>query len=354
MPPEAVATESPIAPPPRTPAAVALHALPPTAEPDPDVDALDAYSRAVTRVVERAGPGVVSIEVAFGSQDRPVRGRDPQQGNGSGFVLTPDGFVLTNSHVVHGAARIDVTLPGGSTVHGEPVGDDPDTDLAVIRIDAPGLMSLGLGDSRRLRVGQLVVALGNPYGFQATVTAGVISAMGRSLRSKSGRLIDNVIQTDAALNPGNSGGPLLDGRGEVIGINTAMILHAQNLCFAVPSRTAQFVVSQLIRQGRVRRSWIGVAAQNMDLPRRLARFHGLDRDAAVLVVDVENDGPAGRAGLRPRDIVVALDDRPVAVVDDLHRLLTEDLLGRPSRLTVLRHTERLELPIVPAESPTRA
>jgi S1-C subfamily serine protease len=325
---------------------------PPSGPPAPVDEAglLDAYSAAVTWVVETAGPAVASIEVELDDGPRRPPGA---HANGSGFVFTPDGYLLTNSHVVHGARRILVTLADGRTHAAQPVGDDPDTDLAVVRIAAAGLRPLELGDSGRLRPGQLVVALGNPLGFQCTVTAGVVSAMGRSLRARSGRLIDNVIQTDAALNPGNSGGPLLDARGRVVGINTAMIQHAQGLCFAVPSNTARFVVSQLVREGRVRRSWLGLAGQGLALPRRLARFHALTQPSGVLVVDVERDSPAERAGLRPRDIVVALDGRPVAAVDDLHRMLTAELLGRRTTVVVLRHTERAELEIVPAESPRR-
>ncbi len=303
---------------------------------------LDAYSQAVTRVVGLASPAVVNIEVSRGPGERG-------HGNGSGFVFTPDGFILTNSHVVHGAGRLDVSTSDGRHLRAELIGDDPDTDLAVIRVDAPGLSTLALGDSQALRVGQLVVALGNPLGFQCTVTAGVLSATGRSFRARSGRLIDNVLQTDAALNPGNSGGPLLDSRGQVIGINTAVIMQAQGLCFAVPSNTARFVVPQLIRHGRVRRSFIGLSGQDLELPRRLARHHELVQRSGVLVNDVEAGGPAQRAGVRPRDIVIGFAGLPVTGVDDLHRALTEERVGQPAPLIVVRHAERLTLDVVPAE-----
>jgi S1-C subfamily serine protease len=321
----------------------------------PDDDQLlDAYSRAVTTAAEAVSPSVVNLEVrqrATGGRSR--RGRE-SGGSGSGFVFTPDGFVLTNSHVVHGASTITVALPDGREVGAALIGDDPDTDLAVVRVDAPGLAPVGFGDSSAIRVGQLAIAIGNPYGFQCTVTAGVVSALGRSLRANSGRLIDDVIQTDAALNPGNSGGPLVNSRGQVIGVNTAIIRPAQGLCFAIASRTAQFIASRLIRDGKVRRSYIGVAGQNMPLLRRVVRFHGLPVASGVRVASVEPDSPAARAELQEGDVIVALDDRPIAAIDDLHRLLSDERVGTPARLTVLRRTERLTLDITPVEAPHRA
>jgi len=316
---------------------------------------LDAYSRAVTGAVEKASPAVVNIDV-----QRPVRGRRasprrmPQEvrGSGSGFVFTPDGFILTNSHVVHGAARIEVTLSDGRRLEGRLVGDDPETDLAVIRIDAPDLVPAVLGDSQSIRPGQLVVAIGNPYGFQCTVTAGVVSALGRSLRARSGRLMDNIIQTDAALNPGNSGGPLVNSRGEVIGVNTAIILPAQGICFAIGSNTAKFVAGQLIRHGKVRRSYVGIGGQNAPLHRRLVRFYDLPVESGVLVASVEPNSPAQRAGLREGDVIIAFDGEPVTGIDDLHRLLTDERVDVLATLTVIRGSEKVALTIVPQESPS--
>jgi S1-C subfamily serine protease len=312
---------------------------------------LDAYSRAVVSAADAVSPSVVRIDVhgrpavPRGSVP-PPRGEAPR-GSGSGFVFTPDGYVLTNSHVVHGAARLEVTLDGGRTHAARLVGEDADSDLAVLRIDAPDLEAARLGDSSRLKVGQLVVAIGNPYGFQCTVTAGVVSALGRSLRSTTGRLVDDVIQTDAALNPGNSGGPLVDANGEVVGVNTAMIQPAQGISFAIAINTAAHVVSQLIREGRVRRGVIGLAGQSVPVHRRVARHHGLETEAAVLVLSVEPRGPAWRAGIREGDRIVRFADRPVAGVDDLFRLLTGRLVEAPSQVTVLRGAERLELTVVP-------
>jgi S1-C subfamily serine protease len=313
---------------------------------------LDAYSRAVVSAADAVSPSVVKIDV----HGRPAvprgtafsRRSDPPRGGGSGLVFTPDGYVLTNSHVVHGAARLEVTLDGVHTHVARLVGEDPDSDLAVVRIDAPGLEAARLGDSSKLRVGQLVVAIGNPYGFQCTVTAGVVSALGRSLRSTTGRLMDDVIQTDAALNPGNSGGPLVNAAGEVVGVNTAMIQPAQGISFAIAINTAAHVVSQLIREGRVRRSVIGLAGQSVAVHRRVARHHGLETEAAVLVLSVEPGGAAWRAGIRPGDRLVRFAGQPVAGVDDLFRLLTDRLVEAPTPVTVLRGIERLELTVVPA------
>jgi S1-C subfamily serine protease len=325
-----------------------------------DAALLDSYSRAVTAAVQRVSPSVVNVEVHHAVKPDGRRGRsgerqgEPRErrGGGSGFVFTPDGLILTNSHVVHDATRIEVTVADGRRAPAHTIGDDPATDLAVIRIDAPGLPAVALGDSQQLRPGQMAIAIGNPYGFQSTVTAGVISALGRSLRSYSGRLIEDVIQTDAALNPGNSGGPLVDARGNVIGVNTATILPAQGICFAIGINTAKFVASRLLRDGRIRRSYIGVSAQTVPIHRRVVRFYSLTRETGVVVVGIEagERNPARVAGLREGDVIVALDDKPVAGVDDLHRLLTDAQVGARSVLTVIRHTERLTLPIFPEEA----
>ena len=272
------------------------------------------------------------------------------RGSGSGFVFTPDGFILTNSHVVHRASRLGVTLPDGRSFEAHLIGEDPDTDLAVIRVTADGLVPATLGDSKSIRVGQLVVAIGNPYGFQCTVTAGVVSALGRSLRSHSGRLIDDVVQTDAALNPGNSGGPLVTSRGEVIGVNTAVILPAQGLCFAIAINTAKHVAGLLIRNGKIRRGHIGVAGQNVTLQRRLVHQHSLAVTSGILVISLEPNGPAHRAGLREGDVIVAYGSHPVASIDELHRLLTEEQVGTKIGLTFLRSGEKLTLEVVPEES----
>jgi len=319
----------------------------PAPEPD-DSPLLDAYSRTVVSAVARVSPAVVNIDVK--QRINVERGTRELSGNGSGFIITPDGFILTNSHVVHGATSITVNLPDGREYPAQVTGDDPDTDLAVIRIDAPHLTQVRLADSENLRVGQLVIAIGNPLGFQASVTAGVISALGRSMHAQSGRLIDNIIQTDAALNPGNSGGPLVNSAGEVVGVNTAMIRPAQNICFAIASNTAKLVAGWLIRDGRIRRSYIGVAGQNVPVHRRIVRFYGLPPETAVLVVSVEKASPATRAGLREGDLIVAFNDHPIGSVHHLHKVLVGEQIGVNSKLTVIRHTEKLELPILPAES----
>jgi S1-C subfamily serine protease len=305
----------------------------------PDDYLFDEYSRAVTRVVDTVAPSVVSVIVTQAGQ---ARGRQ-NDGAGSGFIFADDGLILTNSHVVEGATRVDVTLPDGRDCAADVVGHDPDTDLAVIRITAGDLAAAALGDSTRLRPGQLVVAIGNPYGFQHTVTAGVVSALGRSLRSRSGRLIEQVIQTDAALNPGNSGGPLVTSDGRVVGVNTAIIAGGQGLSFAVPISTAMLVVPALLRDGRVRRGYLGIAGQTVPLLRRVARFHHLTQDSAVLVTSVESGAPAARAGMKDGDLVVSLDDATISSLDDLHRALTDERIGRRARLGILRGTERLEL-----------
>ncbi|HEV2751621.1 MAG TPA: trypsin-like peptidase domain-containing protein [Gemmatimonadales bacterium] len=321
----------------------------PAVPPANDDDLLDAYSRAVTSAAEKVGPAVVSVEVRHRAERRGRPAREVP-GSGSGFVFTPDGFVLTNSHVVNGATRIDVAFADGHRVQADIVGDDPGTDLAVIRVSPVALTVAELGDSGTLRVGQLVVAIGNPLGFQSTVTAGVVSAVGRSFRSVGGRLIDDVIQTDAALNPGNSGGPLVDSRGRVVGVNTAVILPAQGICFAVGITTAKFVAGQLIRHGKIRRGRIGVAGQSMPLLRLAQRAHGLDAKSGVLVTGVEAGSPAERAGLASGDIIVDFDGKAVTGVDDLHRLLVTESIGARTTIVVLRKADRLELAIVPEES----
>jgi len=311
---------------------------------------LDAYSAAVAGAVERVGRAVVSVEVRH-----PVRrrGRPERElpGHGSGFVFTPDGFILTNSHVVHGATHVAVRLPDGRELPADLIGDDPDTDLAVVRVGGDPPTAAPLGDSASLRVGQLVIAIGNPLGFQSTVTAGVVSALGRSFRSVSGRLIDDVIQTDAALNPGNSGGPLVDSRGRVIGVNTAVILPAQGICFAVAINTAKFVAAQLIAHGRIRRGRIGVAGQHVPLLRLAVRAHGLEAKSGVLVTGVEAGSPAERAGLKQGDIIVGFAGQVVGGIDDLHRLLATDRIGTPAVVALLRGADKLELSIVPEDSP---
>jgi S1-C subfamily serine protease len=318
---------------------------------------LDAYSRAVVHAAETVSPAVVKIDVrkrsapSAGARD----GADQREvrGSGSGFVFTPDGLILTNSHVAGGAARIDVTLADGQSFDADLIGDDPHTDLAVIRISAPKLPTAALGSSRSVRVGQLAIAIGNPYGFECTVTAGVVSALGRSLRAQSGRLIDDVIQTDAALNPGNSGGPLVNSGGEVIGVNTAIIMPAQGICFATAIDTAKVVVGQLLRHGHVRRGYIGVAGQNAALARRVVRYFDLPAESGVRVMSMDTGSPAAQAGLEAGDVIVAWDGKPVSGIDELHRLLTEQYVGTSVEMTVVRRAQKLTLAIRPAELPVR-
>lgn len=318
-----------------------------------DRELLDAYSAAVTDVVERVTPAVVHLEVAVPAP--PRRGRErrrdgrPPTASGSGFVFAPDGFVLTNSHVVERATRIWATTADGSRCRAELVGADPDTDLAVVRVDGSGFATAPFGDSSRLRPGQLVIAIGNPLGFESTVTAGIVSALGRTMRAQSGRLIDSVIQTDAALNPGNSGGPLVSSRGEVVGVNTAIIAGAHGICFAVPSTTAQVVIPQLIRDGRVRRAFIGVSGQSVRLTRRRVQVSHLAASSGVLVTEVVERGPADAAGVKVRDVILELGGTVVASVDDLHRVLTQEAISHETTLSVLRNGQLVTLRVTPAE-----
>jgi S1-C subfamily serine protease len=320
-----------------------------------DTDLLDAYSQAVTSVAERVSPVVVHLDV---SQPGTRRGRGSGQprerrGNGSGFLITPDGYILTNSHVVHQASRIQVTLSNGQDYAAELVGDDPDTDLAVIRIHPQvPLAAATLGDSANLKVGQLAIAIGSPYGFQYSVTAGVVSALGRSLRAQSGRLIDSVIQTDAALNPGNSGGPLVNSRGEVIGVNTAVILPAQGICFATSIDTAKFVVASLIKDGKVTRGYIGIAGQTVPLHQRIIRFLDLQREKGVLVAAVEADSPAAQAGLVEGDVIISVDGTPITDIDDLHKYLTGNCIGQALEFTVLHGSQQRSITVVPTTLPS--
>jgi S1-C subfamily serine protease len=320
-------------------------------------DLLDAYSAAVIKAAEKVSPSVVNVEIQRSLTSQPAprfRRPDEIRGSGSGFIFTPDGFILTNSHVVHRATEIQITLSDGRRFKAELIGDDPDTDLAVIRINAPTLAAAALGDSQHIQVGQLVIAIGNPYGFQYSVTAGVVSALGRSLRSQSGRLIDNVIQTDAALNPGNSGGPLVTSNGDVIGVNTAVILPAQGICFAIPINTARFVAGRLIKDGKIRRSYIGIGVQNVPLHRRTVRLHNLPVESGVLVILLEHDSPAERSRLLEGDVIVSYGPHPIASIDDLHRLLTKEQVGVKVTLTILRRSEKIVLDIIPEESKFRA
>jgi S1-C subfamily serine protease len=304
------------------------------AQPD-DGTLLDAYSSAVIAAVETVGPAVVKIEAA--------------QGGGSGVLFTPDGLILTNSHVVEKSARLMVVMTDGHSMQADLIGQDADTDLAVIRVDGSALPFATLGDSRAVRVGQIAIAIGNPYGFHHSVTAGVVSALGRSLRSRSGRLMDDIIQTDAALNPGNSGGPLVTTTGQVIGVNTATILPAQGLCFAIASNTARFVASRLIRDGRIRRSYIGLAGQTVPIPRAVARENQLAVTSGVFVVSIEPGSPASVAGLRDGDVVIAFAGVPVTGIDDLHRLLTDERIGESTMVPTLRAARRRQVAVVPTE-----
>ena len=313
---------------------------------DKDMELLDAYSRAVVSVVESVGPAVVSISVGR-KQDREVA---DQVGAGSGVVIAPDGYILTNDHVVHNAKKLMVRLTDGTSLSAALIGKDPATDLAVIRANASYMPSSTLGSSDRLRVGQLVIAMGNPFGFQSTVSTGVVSALGRVLRSTQRRLIENIIQHTAPLNPGNSGGPLVDSSGKVVGINTAIIAMAQGIGFSIPANTAKWVVSQILTHGRVRRGFLGIAARQRPMDRRIVRFHGLDINYAVEVLSVESQGPAGLAGLRAGDLIVAINGSDVQSVDDLHRFLSDWPIGRPVEIDIVHGQSRRVLMIVPKEA----
>jgi S1-C subfamily serine protease len=312
-----------------------------------DASLLDAYSRAVIDVVERISPAVVRIDVRPDGQPRHA-------GSGSGVIVAPDGLILTNSHVVQGSSRVMVVTADGASLIARVVGDDPDTDLALIRVDHGGsLPAATLGDSKHLKRGQLVVAIGNPLGFESTVTTGVVSALGRSLRASTGRLIDDLIQTDAALNPGNSGGPLVSSRGEVVGINTAIIMGAQGICFAIGANTAKFVLGELVRHGRVRRAYIGIAAAQTALPRRLRHEANVNQDSAVIVAGIEPKSPAARAGIETGDIILTLDGQPVTGADDLIRFMTGERIGKQLKVDTLREGHHRVVVLEPAERPRR-
>lgn len=312
-----------------------------------DTDLLDAYSQAVIAAAARVGPAVVRIDARGGTSGRRRR---EGGGSGSGFVFAQDGLILTNSHVVTGAAGLEVTLLDGRHASADLLGDDPDTDLAVLRISATDLVAAPLGDSAVLQPGQLVIAIGNPFGFQHTVTAGVVSALGRSLHARTGRMIDNLVQTDAALNPGNSGGPLVTSQGLVIGVNTAVIMGGQGIAFAVPVNTARWVIAALLRDGRVRRSHIGIAGQDAPIPRRLAREHQLSQDRGIFVTSIVTGGPADRAGIRAGDVVIDFGGTVVARIEDLQRLQTADVIDTPVPVRILRDGAPRRLVLVPRES----
>ncbi len=318
----------------------------------PDGEALDAYSQAVIKAVEVVGPAVVSVGMArLAPEPLRRRGMPEMHGAGSGVVITPDGYILTNSHVVSAAKRIEIRLQDGRELQATPVGDDPHSDLAVVRVQETGLPSAGLGDSAAMRVGQLVIAIGNPLGFQATVTTGVVSALGRTLRAQTGRLIENIVQTDAALNPGNSGGPLVDFRGHVVGINTAVIMGSQGICFAIPSNTAEWVAAQLIREGRVRRAYLGVSGQTIRMERREVIEYALAAPTVVRVMEVQPGTAAVNADVRPGDLIVKAGDLLIASADDLQRALGRHVIGEPLALEVIRAGRRLTLITRPTELP---
>jgi S1-C subfamily serine protease len=320
-----------------------------------DDAAYDAYSLAVMGAVDRVGPAVVSLGVARPAPEQwQRRGMPELRGAGSGVIIAPDGYILTNSHVVHSARVIEARLQDGRALPAQLVGDDPYSDLALIRVPDGGLPVAALGDSSHLRVGQLVVAIGNPLGFQATVTAGVISALGRTLRAETGQLIENVIQTDAPLNPGNSGGPLADSRGMIVGINTAVIAGSQGICFAIPVNTAKWVASQLIREGRVRRAYLGIAAQVISLDRRIAVAHHITSATAVRISEVTPDTAAARAGLQVGDIILRIGETPVATLDDVVLALGRHAIGEPTQVEILRGAERRSMEVHPTELPSQA
>jgi len=313
-----------------------------------DGDLLDAYSEAVTGAVGKVAPAVAHVRV-----ERAKAPRGGREGSGSGFLITPDGYLVTNSHVAGGATAIEVTLPDGRTANADIVGDDPDSDLAVLKVGAGDLAWSRFGESATVRVGQIAIAIGSPYGFQHTVTAGIVSALGRSMRARTGRMLDNILQTDASLNPGNSGGPLVDARGAVIGVNTAVILPAQGICFAIAASTAERVAILLIREGRVRRAHLGIGGQTLALPRRIVRHFGLARESGVRIESLEAGAPAATAGLERGDVIVALDGLAVATIDDLQRLLGPEAIGRAVEITVVRRDRKLVLAPIPGESSRR-
>jgi S1-C subfamily serine protease len=306
-------------------------------------EALDAYSKTVTRIAEVVSPAVIKIDVKKNQQKKSA------PASGSGFIFAPDGFILTNSHVVSQASEIRVTLPDGRNLGADIIGDDPHTDLAVIRIDADDLSILKLGDSSSIKVGQMVIAIGNPFGFQCSVTAGVISALGRSLRSQTGRLIDNVIQTDAALNPGSSGGPLVNWKGEVIGVNTAIIYPARGICFAIGINTATLIAPKLIRDGHIKRSYLGIGGQDAPIHQRIVRFFNLEKKQGVLVLSIEKNSPAMIAGLQVGDVIIGFENKSVSKIDELYHMLTEKKSGQQTSLTIIRRTKKIAVKIVPQE-----
>lgn len=319
------------------------------AKPQKDQNLLDAYSRTVVSVAEKVSDAVVQIKVSKPARQNKRGGKPNPYGTGSGFIISSDGYVVTNSHVVNGAKRIQVNLQDGRQYMAELIGDDPATDIAVVQIDANKLSTVEFANSDQLQVGQIAIAIGNPYGFQYSLTAGVVSALGRTLRSESGRLIDDVIQTDAALNPGNSGGPLVDSFGRVIGVNTAVILPAQGLCFAVASNLAQFVVGKLIRDGKVRRGYIGISGQVTRINHRMRKVLGIDNPSGVLVHQVEADGKAYNEQLHRGDLIVAFNNKSIHSIDDLHKMLGEDSIGKKIKLTIIRDRKKIELFVIPSE-----
>jgi S1-C subfamily serine protease len=312
-----------------------------------DENLLDAYSKAVMNVVDKVGPAVVSINIGWRIKQKGME----RGGAGSGVLIAPDGYILTNSHVVHNATHLTVTLSDGRQYDAELIGEDPPTDLALIHVHAPQLPFVKFGDSETTRVGQLVIAFGNPYGFQSTVSTGVVSALSRHMRSQEGRLMENIIQHTAPLNPGNSGGPLVDSRGQIIGINVAIIMMAQGLSFSIPANTAKWVVSQLMTQGRVKRSYLGIAGRKRELDQRMIKFHKLSNEAGIEIVAIEDGTPASRFGLLEGDIIVKIDKEVVNTVDDLHRFLSQWPLGNILKLEILRGADKLDFDVVPTEAP---
>jgi len=313
-----------------------------------DRELIDSYSDSVTQAVQKLNPSVAHIEVRYLGNYGQVA-----VGNGSGFIFDTNGYVLTNSHVVNGAHEIDVTLCGGDKYSADLVGEDPETDIAVLKIEAKNLKAAKLADSSTLKPGQIAIAIGSPFGFQYSVTAGIVSALGRTLRSSAGSLMDNIIQTDASLNPGNSGGPLVNSNGEVIGVNNAMIQDAQGLCFAIPINTAKFVIEQIMRHGHVQRARIGIACQNIVLQKKTVEYFGLESEKGILVIGTVENGPAENAGLCDGDIIVELNGETVETSDDLHKKLQKDLINEITTVTIIRRDKKLTLPIVPRETKTR-